>query len=153
MMTLAELLMAMSVGGVLVAGACRITSIGWQQAARALRRAHETQQLVLVRRGWRRLVHDSAPESWEVQETEFAAGSVTLLLRDGTLVETRDDAGRRRQRLLPVPKGATVRFTREQHPGQADTAVLWLTWEVRGRKTSHPVRIAACAQGAVSDKT
>lgn len=149
-MTLMEVLVALTIGGLLLAGATQLTATAWSATNRAIREAHELRELGLLARRWRRTVYGTSGGEWIVTPQSFTSGNVQVRFENGELLLSQTRDGRSRRKRLLIPRRATVRFSRESPPGQSEMAVLWLEWHTARRKTAQTVRIVACRQ-ATSD--
>ena len=145
-MALAELLLAVSLGLVLLTMSYQALSLGWRSARCAVSHAHNRQEVSRLLFGWRRLVHNTTPEDWRCStDGRFDARVCSLAFTDGELVMT-DAAGRRR---WPVPRGASVAFAVERSASGTAAAVLTLAWEEAGpigRTREAGCRLVACAR-------
>jgi len=144
--TLTEVLVALTLGGALLASAVQLTCTAWSGTRRAIRRAHDLQEIRLLARRWRHIVGQTDARGWVVADRIFSNGRFEVRFNGRELCELQPGAEPVRNRLLPLPSGAAVRFTRESSAGQAEMAVLWLAWPTARRKTEQCVRIVACPQ-------
>lgn len=106
-----------------------------------VRRANQgtwaNQQTVLFRDAWRQWVAQTDAASWQSDDASFASGSQKAYAEGGLLVL----ANETRTRRLALPKGATLRFAREQSPGLAPVAVLEISWPRYDSKAGKPESI------------
>ncbi len=140
-MTLMEVLVATALGSVLLAGAVRLTATGWSTANRAMRRAHKLQALELVTQRWRGVAGSRPASGWEVTPVCFKAGKQAMEFSNGELCLRGPEPAQVRS--LPLPRGATVRFSTEQPAEGPTLAVLLIEWTPRPQKTPLAVRIVA----------
>jgi len=142
--TLTEVLLAGAIGIALLGVAFRLTYEGWQLCREGSRQAWISQDICLVRRQWREFVHECPPGGWIAQPQRFQAGTYCATTNAQVLVLSRP--GRAKE--VQLPAGMRAGLAVERVSGQADCAVLKLSWEssFMGKRTTHRVAVVACPQ-------
>ncbi|MFT5128370.1 MAG: hypothetical protein ACI8W8_001980 [Rhodothermales bacterium] len=129
--SLIEVLTVIAIGFVAVTAMITVCHDAMLFVRRANQGTWASQQTVLFREAWRQWVAETSATDWESDGSRFGAGSQEAKT-DGELLVLASP-GRTRQ--LALPKGATVRFAREESLGMQPVAVMEISWPRYGTKT------------------
>ena len=135
-----SLIEVLAVMAIAFAGATAMVTV-CHDAMLFVRRANQgawaNQQTVLFRDAWRRWVAETNSGDWQSDNASFAAGS-RKAYEEGGLLVLADESGTRK---LALPKGATLRFSREDSAGLPSVAVLEISWPRYDSKHGKPESI------------